>query len=101
MTDLKKRRDTKLVGAVRPGRAMEGQASPVVKLVRRAASRTVTQTASVGIVAAKALTVSGKMVLQTSKLKPFRGFTQTPEEGQQLSRTSFTDTPLLRRIAKK
>ena len=41
--------------------------------------------------------LDGKMVLRVKEIRPFRGFTHTPEEGQKLARTSFTDTPLLRR----
>lgn len=36
-------------------------------------------------------------MLQVDKIRPFRGFTHTPEEGQKLARSSFTDTPLLKR----
>lgn len=72
-----------------------------IKLVRRTPGRTVAQAESAGTLTAKAVTKSGKMVLETNMLTPFRGFTQTPEEGQRLSRTSFTDTPLLGRVAKK
>lgn len=71
-------------------------APATLQLIRRVAAKT-GRTASASNVAAKTLTVSGKMVLQTAKIKAFRGFTQTPEEGQKLARTSFADTPLLKR----
>lgn len=47
--------------------------------------------------AAQQRLADGKMIIKLEKVRPFRGFTHTPEEGQELSRTSFTDTPLLKR----
>lgn len=38
------------------------------------------------------------LFIDTSKVKPFRGFDHTPEEARRLVRTSFTDAPLLRKI---
>lgn len=101
MTEFKKRSIAPLAKGPRSGAAREDTTTSTVKLGRRVAPKGAEQTAVAATPTAKALTVSGKMVLHANQLKPFRGFTQTPEEGQQLARTSFTDTPLLRRIVKK
>lgn len=44
--------------------------------------------------------LDGKMVIRVKEIRPFRGFTHKPEEGQKLATMSFTDTPLLKRVRK-
>ncbi len=82
------------------GGEAEGMVRPRVKLARRIVGRTVGGAASTETLANQPEKIGTKMVVKSGKLRSVRGFTQTPEEGR-VSRTSFTDAPLLRRVTKK